>query len=157
VPGTISETFFRPDELARERLTIPAPLYNRCRLALGRSDNGHAFVPVRSMQIQAVIGPDEVIFVDSQSYAVQEGMGGKLICLAWAFRHETGRENLTEPAPIELVYYREDSRQLHSRLVGEFAQALELCAARQQEARGAAGVGKVLPFRETWGQSKVPE
>ena len=146
VPGTISETFFRPDELARERLTIPAPLYNGCRLAFRRSDNGHAFVPVRSMQIQAVVGPDEVIFVDSQSYAVQEGMGGKLICLAWAFRHETGRENLTEPAPIELIYYREDSRPLHSRLVGEFAQALELCVQRWHKTGCETRAATVLTF-----------
>ena len=147
MPKTISETFFRPDELARERLTIPAALYNLCRLALGRCDHEHAFVPVRSMQIQAVIAPEEVIFVDSQSYSVQDGIGGKLICVAWAFRHEVGRESLTQPAPIELVYYCEDSRQLHSRLVGEFGQALELFAARLQESSPGPQSRKVLPFR----------
>ncbi len=147
MPGTLSETFFRPEELAVERLTIPAALYNLCRLVLGRCDNEHAFVPVRSMQLQAVIGPGEVIFVDSQAYAVQDGKGGRLICLAWAFRHEVGRDGLAEPAPIELVYYREDSRQLHNRLVGEFRQALEQFAARLREAGCEPHTAKVLPFR----------
>lgn len=146
MPGTLSETFFRPDELARERLTIPAALYNLCRLVLGRCENEHVFVPVRSMQIQAVIDSDEIIFVDSQDYAVRDGKGGKLICLAWVFRHEVGRDGLAEPAPIELVYYREDSRQLHNRLVGEFSQALERFAARLREADCGPRAGNVLPF-----------
>ncbi len=147
MPGTRGETFFRPDQLACERLTIPAALYNACRLTLSRCSNVHAFVPVRSMQIMAVIDREEVIFVDSQDYAVQDGEGGKLICLAWAFRHEAGRDDLTEPAPIELKYYREDARQLHNRLVGEFAQVLELMAERLLTEDCAPRVSKVVPFR----------
>ena len=146
VPGTLSETFFRPEELAVERLTIPAALYNLCRLVLGRCDNDNAFIPIRSMQFQAVIGHGEVIFVDSQDYAVQDGKGGKLVCLAWVFRHELGRDNLTEPAPIQLAYFREDARELHNRLVGEFAQALEQFAARQRETGCEPRACTVLPF-----------
>ena len=145
--GNISETFFRPGELAVERLTIPATLYNLCRLVLARCDNEHAFIPIRSMQFQAVIGHGEVIFVDSQDYAVQDGKGGKLVCLAWRFRHELGRDSLSEPAPIVLVYFREDARLLHNRLVGEFGQALELFAERQQETGCAPRDCTVLPFR----------
>ena len=147
MPGSQSETFFRPDQLAVERLTIPATLYNACRLTLSRCRNVHAFVPVRSMQIMAVIGREEVIFVDSQDYAVQDGEGGKLICLAWEFRHQKGRDNLTEPAPIELLYYREDARQLHNRLVGEFAQTLDLMLERLRDEDCAPRISKVVPFR----------
>ncbi|MCB1787310.1 MAG: hypothetical protein KDJ33_13760, partial [Gammaproteobacteria bacterium] len=68
-----TETFFRPDEIARERLTIPAALYNRCRLMLSRCQYAHVFVPVRSMQMQSVIDENEVIFVDNQAYAVRDG------------------------------------------------------------------------------------
>ena len=99
------------------------------------------------MQILAVIDREEVIFVDSQAYAVQDGAGGRLICLAWAFRPETTRDSLSEPAPIELIYYREDARRLHSRLVGEFQRALASWAA----ARGGGGSGNhaatVVPFK----------
>ena len=47
-----------------------------------------------------VIDREEVIFVDSQDYAVQDDEGGKLICLAWIFRHGAGRGDLNEPALI---------------------------------------------------------
>lgn len=147
MPGTIRESFFRPQELARERLTIPAALYNLCRLALGRCGQDCVFVPVRTMLVQAVIDSGEVIFVDSQDYAVRNGRGGKLVCLAWAFRHGVGRGGLSEPAPIELIYYRADSRQLHSRLIGEFRQALEQFTARFDGAGGEQPAGRVLPFR----------
>ena len=46
MPEGPTELFFRPDSLACERLTIPAALYNRCRLALARCPNDHVFVPV---------------------------------------------------------------------------------------------------------------
>jgi hypothetical protein len=147
VPGSLSETFFRPDQRACERLTIPADLYNMCRLALSRCRYKQVYVPVRSMQFLAVIEPDEVIFVDSQAYAVQDGVGGKLICLAWSFRPETGRSDLTEPAPIELKYYREDARKLHGRLAQEFRQSLEALITRMQENDCESHESKVVPFR----------
>ncbi|MEL0585249.1 MAG: hypothetical protein AAES65_10280 [Candidatus Thiodiazotropha sp. (ex. Lucinoma kazani)] len=81
-----SETFFRPKADKRECLNIPAPLFNRCRLLVKRCLSEHVFVPIRSMQYQAVIDRDEVIFVDNQGgYAVQDGEGGRVIVLAWKF------------------------------------------------------------------------
>ena len=116
----ISETFFRPDEIARERLSLPAILFNRCRLMLSRCQYEHVFVPVRAMQMQAVLDEEEVIFVDNQAYAVRDGEGGRLIMLAWAFRQDQGRDDLSEPAPIELVYCHDGARDLHNRLFGKF-------------------------------------
>ncbi len=142
----VSETFFRPDEVARERLSIPAVLYNRCRLALARCQYDHIFVPVRSMQMQAVIDADEVIFVDNQAYAVRDGEGGRLIMLAWVFRHDQGRDDLNEPAPIELVYYHPSARELHNRLIGEFGKALDQLEQRAREHGCAPRAKKVLPF-----------
>jgi hypothetical protein len=142
----MTETFFRPPQLACERLTIPPGLYNLCRLALRRSAGECVFVPVREMQIQAVIDRKEVVFVDSQAYAVQDGTGGRLICLTWVFRHEAGRDSLTEPAPIELLYYREDARQLHNRLVGAFHRALEAYVERWQKTGCESHPATILPF-----------
>ena len=147
MPEGPTELFFRPDSLACERLTIPAALYNRCRLALGRCPNEHVFVPIRSMQSMAVICQQEVIFVDSQAYAVQDDQGGRLICLAWAFRPETGRSDLTEPAPIELTYYRNDARDIHARLVGELMQSLEQMEERLRAGDCERRSRKVVPFR----------
>ncbi|MEL0583927.1 MAG: hypothetical protein AAES65_03450 [Candidatus Thiodiazotropha sp. (ex. Lucinoma kazani)] len=110
---SLSETFYRPEELACERLTIPAVLYNQCRLMLSRCQYDQIFIPVRAMQIQAVIDEEEVIFVDNQAYAVRDGEGGKLIRLAWKFRRDQERNSLTEPAPINLIYYDDNARELH--------------------------------------------
>lgn len=141
-----SEVFFRPAEVARERLSLPAPLYNLCRLMLSRCAYEHIFVPVRSMQIQAVIDEREVIFVDNLAYAVQDGEGGKLIKLAWEFRHQERGEDLNSPAPIELIYFDQDARDLHGRLVGEFKKALDLLEKRQLEHGCEPRAKKVLPF-----------
>lgn len=143
----MSETFFLPDEIARERITIPAALYNRVRLILSRCRYEHVFVPVRSMQMQSVIDEEGVIFVDNQAYAVRDGEGGRLIMLSWMFRYDQPREDLGEPAPIELVYYHASARELHNRLIGEFARALDLVEQRTREHGCEPRLKKVLPFR----------
>ncbi len=145
--GERGETFFRPEELACERLTLPAALFNQCRLALARCRNEHVFVPVRSMQVMAVIDTDEVIFVDSMAYAVQDGVGGKLIFLAWSFLPAAGRDDLSAPAPIQLRYYREDARELHGRLVGEFARDLAQLLDRLQQEDCPPRSSRVVPLR----------
>ena len=142
-----TETFFRPDEFARERLSIPAVLYNRCRLMLARCHYEHIFVPVRAMQMLAVIDEEEIIFVDKEAYAVRDGEGGRLIMLAWEFRHDQRGDDLSEPAPIELVYFHDSARELHGRLVGEFTKALELMEQRYKEHGCEPRAKKVLPFK----------
>ena len=99
------------------------------------------------MQIMAVIDPEEVIFVDSLAYAVQDGEGGKVICMAWVFCPDAGRNDLSAPAPIELRYYREDARHLHGRLVGALQQDLDLLATRQREHDRAQRSGRVVALR----------
>jgi hypothetical protein len=144
--GGLSEIFFRPEELAWERLTIPATLYNQCRLLLTRCQYERIFVPVRSMQFQAAIDEEEVIFIDNHAYAVKDGKGGKLIRLAWKFRRDQSRESLNEPAPIDLIYYDENSRELHNRLVGEFKKALDEIEDRYKEKGCETHPVKVLTF-----------
>ncbi|MCM8855650.1 MAG: hypothetical protein LC541_06660 [Candidatus Thiodiazotropha sp.] len=143
---SLSETFYRPEELACERLTIPAVLYNQCRLMLSRCQYDQIFIPVRSMQIQAVIDEEEVIFVDNQAYAIRDGEGGKLIRLAWKFRRDQERDSLTEPAPIDLIYYDDNARELHTRLIGDFKKALDIMEARYKENGCEARIKRVLPF-----------
>lgn len=129
-----SETFFRPDEIYRERNTLPASLFNRCRLVVNQSEAGCVFVPIRSMQFQAVISHDEIVFVDSQGgYAVREGEGGRIIVLAWDLKQNSSRESLTEPVTIELVYFEKNSRHLHRRLMSEFPTALQKLEQRQRD------------------------
>jgi hypothetical protein len=93
-----------------------------------------------------VIDDEEVIFVDNQAYAVRDGEGGKLIRLAWKFRRDQERDNLTEPAPIDLIYYDDKARELHTRLIGEFKKALELMEERAKELGCEAKIKRVVPF-----------
>ncbi|PVV09227.1 MAG: hypothetical protein B6D72_15050 [gamma proteobacterium symbiont of Ctena orbiculata] len=113
---------------------------------LSRCQYEHIFIPIRTMQIQAVIDEVEVIFVDNQAYAVRDGEGGKLIRLAWKFRRDQERGSLTEPASIDLIYYDDQARELHTRLIGDFKKALDVMEARFKENGCEARVKRVLPF-----------
>ena len=144
--GSTTEIFFRPGETARERVTLPAPLYNRCRLLLARCPRPHVFVPIRTMQYQAVIDSEEIIFVDNQGYAVQDGRGGRLIVLAWKVAHGIPRESLNEPVPIEILYYGHATHDTHRRLMSEFPRALSLLESRQQRDTGDCPSATILPF-----------
>jgi hypothetical protein len=144
--GSTTEIFFRPEETARERVTLPAPLYNRCRLLLARCTRPHVFVPIRSMQYQAVIDDEEIIFVDNQGYAVRDGRGGRLIVLAWKVTLGSPRESLTEPVPIEILYYGRETHDTHRRLMSEFPRALSLYEAKQQHDTSNCLSATILPF-----------
>lgn len=141
-----TEIFFRPEETARERVTLPAPLYNRCRLLLARCPRPHVFVPIRSMQYQAVIDSEEIIFVDYQGYAVRDGRGGRLIVLAWKVALGVPRESLTEPVPIDIVYYGRETHDTHRRLMSEFPRALSRYESKQERDTGGCLTTTILPF-----------
>ena len=142
-----TETFFRTAEVGREQVNLPAPLFNRCVLLLNRSTTKNVFVPVRSMQYQAVIDSDEVIFVANQGYAVQDGKGGRLIVIAWQVPIHKSRDSLNEPVPIEVVYYVHDDHDIHRRLIGEFPKALDHYEDRQRENLDVEKTAAILPFK----------
>jgi hypothetical protein len=144
--SSTSEIFFRRKETAREPVSLPAPLFNRCMLLLNRAATAHVFVPVRTMQYQAVIDSDEIIFVDYLGYAVENGHGGRLIVLAWEFITQGARDSLTEPVPIEVVYYGQERHETHRRLLGEFTRALDGYEARLAEDRDENRTATVLSF-----------
>jgi hypothetical protein len=139
------QTFFRPDEIKRERSAIRADVFNRCRLLLQRSPRDCAFVPIRAMQFLGVVTNDEVIFVDSEAYAVRDGEGGRLILLAWQTAGAPRRDSLTAPVSIDVVHYQPGQEDTQRRLVGELAKAADLLLARQQTGQPAAGI-KVVPM-----------
>lgn len=142
-----TETFFRPKEVAREHIRLPAPLLNRCLLLRNHSATGNVFIPVRTMQYQAIIDADEVIFVDSQGYAVQNGKGGRLIVLSWQLPTHQSRDSLIEPVPIEVVYYIRHDHDTHRRLIGELPKALDRYEKRLREYEGTNRTASILPFK----------
>ena len=145
---TTTETFFRSEEVGREQVNLPAPLFNRCVLLLNRSTTRNVFIPVRAMQYQAVIDDEEIIFVDNQGYAVQDGKGGRLIILAWQMPIHHSRDSLTEPVPIEVVYYVSDGHNTHRRLIGDFPKALERYENRLNENDNREKTAVILPFQD---------
>ena len=144
--GNSSEIFFRRRETAREQVSLPAVLFNRCQLLLNHARSAHVFVPVRSMQYQAVIDADEIIFVDSLGYAVENGHGGRLIVLAWKFIAQGRRDSLTEPVPIEVVYYGTERHETHRRLMSEFPKTLDRYEARLRDGHSENRTATILPF-----------
>jgi hypothetical protein len=126
---------------------MPAPLYNLCRLLLSRCPTQSVFVPIRSMQYLAVINREEVIFVDSQNYAVHEGQGGRLIVQSWVIDMHSGQDSLSEPVLIERIYYSDRGDEIQRRLMSEFPPALKLYDERQRGGMGQCLTAMVLPFR----------
>jgi hypothetical protein len=142
----ITETFFRPEEIAREQVNLPAALFNRCILLLNNSSTKNVFVPVRSMQYQAVIDADEIIFVDNQSYASSAGHGGRMIVIAWKVALHGQRDSLSKPVPIEIVYHANENHETHRRLMSEFPKALDIFEARLKAGDQEVKTAVILPF-----------
>ena len=145
----VRETFFRPDQpFARDQSTLPADIHNGLKLLLTREGGVCVFLPIRSMQYQAVIDRAEVIFVDAAGgYAHQDGEGGRLIRIAW--RPTLTRDSLTAPVPCEILYYFPGLKETQWRLIGETRAALRVMLERKRASPpGAQAVERrVLPFR----------
>ncbi|MCB1866124.1 MAG: hypothetical protein KDG50_11915 [Chromatiales bacterium] len=128
------QTFFRPAEFKRESSTLRADVYNALRLLLSRSQRDCVFVPIREMQFLAVITNDEVIFVDSQAYAVRDGEGGRMILVAWQKNQTPRPASLNESVPVDIVHYETAQDEVQRRLVGAFLGAMKLILERQHDA-----------------------
>lgn len=140
-------TFFRPEEVQTERSTLGAELYNRSRVLLRRSASDCQFVPIRTMQYQGVITEDEIIFIDSQGYAVRDGEGGRIIVLAWKLLKSQIRAAITEPVTIDIVHYHQASADLQRRLLVEFDKAMRTMLDRQLEAHESHPSLKVVSIK----------
>lgn len=132
----VKESFRRGPELDRRPRQLPAPLYNRARLLLARSDTDCVFVPIRSLQYQAIIDREEIIFVD--------GMGPRMVEIAWQGFRPQARAALHDPVPYELVTFHPRGEQLMQRLQGEFTAALGQFEQRLNGARAGRPCAEVL-------------
>jgi hypothetical protein len=144
----VRETFFRPDQaFGREPSTLPADIHNGLQLLLARGGAQCVFLPLRAMQYQAVIDRDEVVFVDAYGgYAHQDGVGGRLIRIAWQPAGEP-RGSLSEPVPYAIVYYFPGLKEVQWRLLGETRAALRQALERQRGPGLAPIERRVIPFR----------
>lgn len=141
---TVTETFFLPNEVKRKSWSVPAEIYNLYYSLRSQCQTGHVFVPIRSMQFMAVLDKNEIVFVDSQSYAVSKDEGGRLILIAWKFSGSRDRDALTDPVPCEVVFYERENKDLQLRLISEFRQAMELLDQRYRDEQLPAKGAKIL-------------
>lgn len=113
---------FRDKPLAIESRLLPAEQYNLARTLQTRSTHGVAFVPVRSMQVLAILDAEEFIFLESQYR--------QFALLAWRGFRPQARESLDDPVPFTACFYREDAPELQRRLQPELFKAMQLLAER---------------------------
>ena len=131
--STTSETFFLPKEVERKSWLVPADIYNLYHSLYVRDHEGHVFVPIRSLQYMAVLDKNEIVFVDSQSYAVIDDEGGRVILIAWKFPVSHDRDSLDSPMQSEVVFYDKKNSDLQLRLISEFREAMELMDQRYRD------------------------
>jgi hypothetical protein len=142
------ETFFRPDEVHRERTALPAVIYNHCRRLLTRSESNCVFVPIREMQYVAVVDAEEIIFVDSQTgHMVVDGVGGRPIQLSWRFGAPGARESLSRPVDLTVIHYRESLEEVQRRLIGAFNRALVDLVGKCRDSCVFTEGAKIIPLR----------
>jgi len=142
-----TETFFIPEEVARARASLSAETFNLYRLLLSRGAQDHFFVPIRNMQYLAVITNHEILFVDSQDYAVKDGEGGRLVVLSWQTVGTGQRSALDESVPIEVIYYKHNAEPIQSRLMSEFPRAMKDIQQRKAELDDVVHNARVIPFK----------
>ncbi len=116
-------TVYRAAPLFQEQRTLPAATYNLARVLQARSPKGVAFVPIRSMQVLAIVDATEFVFLDSQYKS--------WVMLAWQGFHPNARTALDEPVPFDCVHYEDTAQEAMRRLMREFHRALEQLAAKQ--------------------------
>ncbi len=140
----VTETFFLPNEVNHKSWMVPSDIYNLYHSLQVRSQTGHVFVPIRNMQFMAVLDKNEIVFVDSQSYATSKDEGGRLILIAWKFAQSHDRDALSDPVPCEVVFYEKKNNDLQLRLISEFRQAMELLDQRYRNQQLPEKGAKIL-------------
>jgi len=98
--------------LGTEKRQLPAATYNLMRTLFHQCNHSCLFVPVRSVQYQAIIDETEVAFV----YAHRRSH----IEFSWRHFKPQLRESLNDPVPYEFVYYDQKALETMQRMQGEF-------------------------------------
>lgn len=114
---------FRGEALGCERRSMPASTYNLARLMQARSPRGVAFVPIRSLQVLAVLDAEEFVFLDGQTRC--------WALLSWTHFASHDRVSLDEPMSFDCIRFEPDAAETMQRLPREFHLALQALAAKQ--------------------------
>lgn len=113
-------TVYRDQPVASEERSLPASVYNLARAMQARSPRGVAFVPIRAMQVLAILDREEFIFLDSQYKTWVE--------IAWRDFRPGQRQSLDQAVGYTACYYQPDGARVMPRLQSEFPRALRALA-----------------------------
>lgn len=127
-------TVYRDRPISSEASTLAASTYNLAHSLIARSPSGVVFVPIRSMQMLAILDDAEFVFLDSQYRSWVE--------IAWQHFRPQARNALDEPVPYDAVIYHPDGQKNLNRLMAEFPKAMQMLAEKDK----IDGPAKVLKF-----------
>lgn len=127
-------TVYRDQPLERQARALPAEVYNLAVALRARAPGGVAFVPIRAMQVLAILDREEFLFLDSQYKSWVE--------IAWRDFRPGERRSLDEPVAFTACYHQPDGAGKMPRLQSEFARALRALANKDR----VEGPARVLNF-----------
>lgn len=127
------QTFFLPNQHSCYKTTMRSETYNLAHTLLNRSQSEHVFVPIRNLQYLAIVEKNDIYFVDSQAYAVNDNEGGRMITISWHTSPAQQRESLEQHLPMEVIFYDQDMKDIQSRMCQEFYQAMQLMDQRYRD------------------------
>ena len=127
-------TVYRDRPIATEAGTLSAAVYNLAHSLIARSPSGAVFVPIRSMQMLAILDDEEFVFLDSQYRSWVE--------IAWRQFRPQARAALDAPVPYESVIYHPDGQGRLGRLLVELPKALQALSKKERP----EGPAKLLKF-----------
>ncbi len=119
------ETFQTGPILGTEKRQLPAATYNLMRTLFHQCNHSCLFVPVRSVQYQAIIDEIEVSFVYTHRRSHIE--------FCWRKFKPQQRESLDDSVPYEFVYYDPQALETMQRMQGEFHLFPQQLYARNHE------------------------
>lgn len=142
-----TQTFFLPRKFSSQQSTIRAETYNLAHTLLKRSQSGYVFVPIRNLQYLAIIDGNDIWFVDSQAYAVNENEGGRMITISW---HTTAaeRDSLDQSIPMDIVFYHQDMKDIQLRLCREFNEAMRLMDQRYRDQQIPSEGARIIQLKQ---------
>ena len=67
--------------------------------------------------------------------------------IAWKFRNTNERQSLDDPVGCDVVYYAPDSKEIQTRLIGDFMEALKILDARYRDVAMPADGARILKLK----------
>jgi len=129
--------------LGVEQRSLPASTYNIIRTLFHQCTQPCLFIPIRSMQYQAIVDDKEVAFV----YAHRRSH----IEFSWRHFEPQQRESLNDPVSYEFAYYDKQALETMQRIQGEFHKFAHQLYERTHEAapNDRLNTKKVTNFKPT--------